>query len=556
MSYKVSATKLYRKTGKKARQKALSIFFSTTIFVYQQVIQNLSIFLSLLFLVVSMVLFPIFVAMKRILSIGLLAFLVVAACTRHGNDYLLPADVQDSEYTMLIDSMESVLDSFKYHDFSDSLLQPALAYYQKSERPRDYWMQARCHYLLGCIGYGKKPVSQEATTHFLETLHILDGHFDARQPTVGQLYSKTCRLISRVAFNFSDERCSKRFARMGLDYATVVGDTSWMALCCANLGLLYERYGKAGEGDTAYYYCDEGLRLVDDQRYPFETAILCNALANSHRHSHEYDTALYFFGYATSLLDSTVELYHKNYIEEAFVYYRMGDYASAIRDLEEGFRSKRETYRVQAAYGLSDCYEEIGDTLKATPYSSLVKKDREEEVVSLNHNAETMSTLNAYLKEKEPQNGGKTLLWVLAFFVTAAVFVVYHRVYRKRMTQKHEAIQRDLQEAHGALEAQANEALRMKVRAIYDDKWNNTFGRILEVFNTAYPDALAKLKAAHPDLNETELDISVLSFFPFRMKEIADILDLRENTVSKYRTAIKKKTQTEVFEALWEPFLD
>ena len=233
----------------------------------------------------------------------------------------------------------------------------------------------------------------------------------------------------------------------------------------------------------------------------------------------------------------------------------MGDYASAIRDLEEGFRSKRESYRVQAAYGLSDCYEEIGNTLKAAPYSSLVKKDREEEVVSLNHNAETMSTLNAYLKEKETQKDGKTLLWLLVLFATAAVFVVYHRIYRMRMTQRHEAIQRDLQEAHGALETQAQEAIRMKVQAIYDDKRNNTLGRILEVFNSAYPDALAKLKSANPDLNDTELDICVLSYFPFRMKEIADILDLRENTVSKYRTAIKKKTQTETFERLWERFI-
>lgn len=95
----------------------------------------------------------------------------------------------------------------------------------------------------------------------------------------------------------------------------------------------------------------------------------------------------------------------------------------------------------------------------------------------------------------------------------------------------------------------------MKVQAIYDDKRNNTFGRILEAFNTAYPDALSQLKAAHPDLNDTELDVCVLSYFPFRMKEIADILDLRENTVSKYRTSIKKKTQTGTFEGLWAPFV-
>jgi DNA-binding NarL/FixJ family response regulator len=75
------------------------------------------------------------------------------------------------------------------------------------------------------------------------------------------------------------------------------------------------------------------------------------------------------------------------------------------------------------------------------------------------------------------------------------------------------------------------------------------------VFNTTHPDALAKLKAAHPDLSEVEIGICVLSFYPFLMKEIGNILDLRENTVSKYRTNIKKKTQTETIEGLWERFI-
>lgn len=55
--------------------------------------------------------------------------------------------------------------------------------------------------------------------------------------------------------------------------------------------------------------------------------------------------------------------------------------------------------------------------------------------------------------------------------------------------------------------------------------------------------------------NNTELDLCVLSFFGFRLKEMADILDLRENTVAKYRSHIKKKTQTKSIKGLLEPFL-
>ena len=494
--------------------------------------------------------------MKWFVSIWFLFLVMVASCTHRENNFLLPADNQDAEYAMLIDSMEAVFDGAKYHDFTDSLVSPALAFYEKGDTPRCLWMQAHCHYLTGCLVFDKNRRSEKATAHFMEALSILDSHFDAKQAPVGRLYSKICFVLSRIAYNFSDEPCSTRFARYGLDGASAVGDTAWMLRSMANLGLLYERFGKAGEGDTAYFYCYKGLRITDADRFPYETASLENSLANGFRHSHQYDSAIFYFDRSFALIDSSCTLYHRTALEKAFVHYQAHDYATAMAVLEMAYRSKDENLKTQAAYGLADCYEKLGDTLRAMPYYALVKTHEEQKVVASNHNAEVMPMLNAYLKEKEPQKGREWLLGLLLLFgVSTVIFIVYHRAYRKRMVQEHEAVKRDLQEAHGALETQAQEAILMKVRAIYDDKYKNTFSRILEVFNTAYPEALGKLKAEHPDLNETELDISVLSYFPFRTKEIADILDLRENTVSKYRTSIKRKTQTETFEGLWVPYI-
>lgn len=491
---------------------------------------------------------------KAFITLALAAFSLLMACQRPS--FELPTETtEDVAFVHLTDAMDSVLDYAQYHDFTDSLLVPASAFYGQSDDLHSLWMQARCHYLTGCLLFDKNKLSEKATVHFVEALKILDTHFDARQAPVGRLYSKICIILSRLAFNFSDQRCSTKFARLGLDCASAVSDTAWVLRSMANLGLLYERFGKPGEGDTAYYYCDEGLRIAHADRYPYETALLMNSLANSLRHSHDYDSAIYYFERSFALVDSDCHLFHKNAIEKAFVHYRARDFEAALADLSVAYQSRDENIKTQAAYGLADCYEELGDTLRAMPYYAFVKAQEEKRVTELNHNAEVLSMLNAYLKGREPQKGGKTLLWVLVILVMAAIFACYHRVYRKRMTRKHEAIERDLQEAHGALEMQAQEALRMKVQAIYDDRRNNTFSRILEVFNEAYPDALTKLKAAHPDLNETELDICVLSMFPFRTKEIADILDLRENTVSKYRTAIKKKTQADSFEALWRRFL-
>ena len=66
---------------------------------------------------------------------------------------------------------------------------------------------------------------------------------------------------------------------------------------------------------------------------------------------------------------------------------------------------------------------------------------------------------------------------------------------------------------------------------------------------------MSKLRSAHPDLTDTELDVCVLSTFSFRLKEVADILDLRENTVAKYRSSIKKKTRTRDVESLMRQVL-
>ena len=159
-----------------------------------------------------------------------------------------------------------------------------------------------------------------------------------------------------------------------------------------------------------------------------------------------------------------------------------------------------------------------------------------------NYKAERDARLQALREQKEARAaqvrhfvfGGLALLLVL--LVVAYVFVLRKRHYT-------------------ALKDKDFEALNLRVKSVYDDKLGNKMERINKVFVAAYPDALAKLKAAYPDLNQTEFDVCVLSMFPFRTKEIADILDLRENTVSKYRTSIKKKTQADSFEALWARFV-
>ena len=150
--------------------------------------------------------------------------------------------------------------------------------------------------------------------------------------------------------------------------------------------------------------------------------------------------------------------------------------------------------------------------------------------------------LQALREEKEARKAQKTrCIWIVVVVLVAfaAVWLFFSR--RRRHLN--------------ALKDKDHEALQIKVEAIFSDRLNNKMERIRNEFNASYPDALEKLQAAYPELSDTELDICLLSFFSFRLKEAADLLNLRENTVAKYRTTIKKKTQTDDLEGVLKPFL-
>ena len=461
-------------------------------------------------------------------------FAYFASCS-HNADFLIPDanSPQDLYYSKTLDSIDSIVEGFYYYDFNDSIILPALEFYKGNDSRRNLWMQARCHYLIGVLQFGENHVSEKAAKNMVEALKILDENFDDYL-----LHSKIHYVISKIAFNFSNGSACKRLAAMGLDCATQANDTAWMARSCSNLGMIYERMGKAGEGDTAYMYCDQGMRLADANRYPLERAYIENTYANSLRHSHQYDSAIYHFNIAKSLINNDILLYHKTYLEEAFVYYQKHDYQTAIAELEVAFQTSDHNIRHQSATGLADCWEKVGDTMKAAPYFSIMKASNEKDIVQRHYNTNAMPVLESYLKslDETGKNGNNVWLIAVVLIAMATVAAVYYGWKKRHLN---------------TLKDKDYETLRLKGRAIFSDRHNNKMERIRNEFNAAYPEALAKLSAAHPELSDTELDICVLSFFSFRLKETSEIMHLRENTVAKYRTAIKKKVKTDDLETIF-----
>lgn len=116
----------------------------------------------------------------------------------------------------------------------------------------------------------------------------------------------------------------------------------------------------------------------------------------------------------------------------------------------------------------------------------------------------------------------------------------YRRNKKTELLQLHEA-QRQLKADLEQLTAQQGEMLQQQVMAIYQSGQKDRLQRIMEAFESVYPNALERMKSAYPDLNKAELNLLVLSFLQFRVKEEADLLGFSENTVMKYRSNLKKK---------------
>ena len=132
-----------------------------------------------------------------------------------------------------------------------------------------------------------------------------------------------------------------------------------------------------------------------------------------------------------------------------------------------------------------------------------------------------------------------TSIIVLVILLASYIFVFNKKQYNKNILEQEDIIYN---------------ALRQHVVTIYHKQKDNIYENILKEFNTFYPDALEKFKSTYPYLTESQQAVCLLSFLSFRIKEIALILNLRENTISKYRNSIIKSTGVKSLEDIMRPF--
>lgn len=156
------------------------------------------------------------------------------------------------------------------------------------------------------------------------------------------------------------------------------------------------------------------------------------------------------------------------------------------------------------------------------------------------YEVERDAKLNTLRKQKNKQERIiLTSIIVLVILLASYIFVFSKKRYNKNIHQQKDII---------------SNVLKQKVFAIYHKQKDNVYENILKEFNTFYPDAFEKFKGTYPYLTESQQAICLLSFLSFRVKEIAIILNLRENTVSKYRNSIIKNTGTKSLDDIIKSF--
>lgn len=110
---------------------------------------------------------------------------------------------------------------------------------------------------------------------------------------------------------------------------------------------------------------------------------------------------------------------------------------------------------------------------------------------------------------------------------------------REAYDRERQAYDQQLNAAQTAIERKTFEDLQRQTKEILSR--GSQRKRILEAFNATYPKAYERLKTTYPDLSEQEYDLLILNFLEFRIKEEAEILELSQNTVMKYRSNLLKK---------------
>ena len=216
------------------------------------------------------------------------------------------------------------------------------------------------------------------------------------------------------------------------------------------------------------------------------------------------------------------------YLNRGTEYYYAGQQDSAKVYLEQVFSMDTDEKMTAARY-LLDIALAQGDTLKINEYALYLAENYDLTITQERQKSHRRIIIIV---------AASLLLLLLMIWVILRLRKANHKQ-RLVHDQERQAYDQQLNAAQTAIERQTFEDLQRQVREVLSR--GSQRKRILEAFNATYPKAYERLKTTYPDLSDQEYDLLILNFLEFRIKEEAEILELSQNTVMKYRSNLLKK---------------
>ena len=463
-------------------------------------------------------------------------------------------------------------------------------YYKQSNRKDllkaeelEAFLAARAHYMNG-VGFYERDSVVAACGEYLKALEVVETHFPNLETQdvaalqvehlprfMGLTYGRLAELFSG---QFMQEPavvcCKKALAFDRIETSSPLNQSSLLIL-------LGKQYAKLNQNDSASYYCNEALqRLPDTNNAVYRDLVSQLALLNYDLSKDAEASISQLKRMLAQTSDENEKMARISTIGS--IYCDDGQYDSALVYLVPMFENKDNAVRqrVAASY-LHEIYQSKGDTVKAAQFAVYLAENS----VSQGESNAQVSQLNELFQqhlqwEQEKAEAERRLAeqeaarqrWRRGLAVTVVVLLVlgvglwwwmakrrkeheaetqtWHEEKQQLQTQVDDALQQLQTQADDALQ-QARAMLPQRVADLYRAKVPNRLERIMDEFEAAYPGAMERVAAAYPELSETERQIAVLNFLHFRAKEEADLLGLSDNTVNKYRSNLRKKTENASF---------
>lgn len=387
---------------------------------------------------------------------------------------------------------------------------------------------------------------------FIDAARLLEQLPEDMSKEEISLVSKTYHEISKIMFLIMSNNTQIDALRRALYYQEMNIDSNMMAILAADLALTYS--STINDTTEIMHYIRLAEPYLDTTDYIEPYLKVKSSLSMALYYIEDDDSSLMVERERIAFknrrgLDTRRDSVHFGMM----LYHTPGYKLEAKPYLLKIFNTKEfpEILRCVIMELLSEIYEEENNidsmNLCNKYYETYFKLQEKRHLDNLQldeqydkYKVELEAKLDTLRKQKNKQKRIiHTSIIVVVILLASCIFVFNKKQYNKNIHEQEEII---------------NNVLRQKVFAIYHKHKDNVYENILKEFNTFYPDAFEKFKSTYPHLTESQQAVCLLSFLSFRIKEIALILNLRENTISKYRNSILKSTGVKSLDEIMRPF--